>query len=269
MEAETITLDLDLKGGRVIKRIRNRLDALRRQPCWMPLRVAARLTIACLLLSFLGGSKLATIGWANGPPTVSIAPASQEVFLEDTAAAEVWVEDVTDLYGFEFQLTFNPTLVEVVDADPVKAGVQIQPGDFLSPDWELDNTVDNDNGTIDYALSQWDPSPPQSGDGVLAIITWRGKVLGTSPIAFSHVLLGAPGGVPIDASTQDGQIKVCLFGDFDCNCIIDVSDMMEVASHWRTSEGGPGYDPRCDLDDDGDTDIVDIMLVAAYWGDTC
>lgn len=268
-----------------MKRIRNRLDALRRQLCWTSLRVAARLTIACLLLSFLGSSKLATVGWADGDATVSVAPASQEVSLEDTVATEVRVEEVTDLYGFEFQLTFDPTLVEVVDADPVRAGVQIQPGDFLSPDWLLDNTVDNDNGTIDYALCQWDPSLPQSGDGVLAIITWRSKAEGTSPIAFTYVLLGAPHGVPIPAGTQDGEVVVTsgawpsgLFGDFNGDCNVDIDDIMEVASRWRTScenpdpdnnDETPNYDAFHDVNNDCIINIVDIMMIAARWGDTC
>ena len=191
-----------------MNKIRNNLNTLQRQLGWTGLRVATRLTIACLLLSFFGSSGLATTGPANGPTTVSINPASQEISLGATGITDVMVEDVTDLYGVEFEITFDPTLVEVVDADPGKPGVQIQPGDFLSPDWLLENTVDNDNGTIAYALCQLNPSLPQSGDGVLAIITWRGKVMGTSPITFTHVQLGAPGGVPIPSSTQDGEITV-------------------------------------------------------------
>jgi hypothetical protein len=186
----------------------------------------------------------------------------------DTASTELRVEDVTNLYGVEMQLTFDPTLVEVVDANPSKPGIQIQPGDFLSPDWLLDNTADNANGSIDYALSQWDPSPPKSGSGVLAVITWRGKAVGTSPVHFTYVLLGAPGGVPISTSTQDGQITGCLFADFDCNGVVSASDNMQLASHWGASEGDSGYDAFYDLDDDGDIDIVDIMRVVAHWGDT-
>ena len=191
-----------------MKRIHNNLDTLRRRLGWTPLRVAARLTIACLLLSFFGSSRLAATVWANGPTTVSIAPASQEIFLGGTGTTGILVEDVTDLYGFEFEITFDPTILEVVDADPDEEGVQIQPGDFLSPDWTLDNTVDNDKGTITYALCQMNPSPPQSGGGVLAIITWRGKAPGTSSLHLAHVLLGALGGVEIPSSAGDGQIVV-------------------------------------------------------------
>ncbi len=197
-----------MKRIKRMKSIRNSLDTLRQRLCWTGLRVAAWLTIACLLLFFFGNSGLATIGWADGSTTVSIAPASQEIFLGGTDVTDVLVEDVTDLYGFEFEIAFDPAILEVVDADPGKAGVQIQPGDFLSPDWLLENSVDNDNGSIAYALCQLNPSPPQSGDGVLASITWRGKIMGTSPITLTYVQLGAPRGVPIPASTQDGEITV-------------------------------------------------------------
>ena len=179
--------------------IQKNLDNFQRQLWPTALRWAARLTIACLILCLFGGSGLVETGWADGGTNVSIAPASQEISLGSTGITDVLVEDVTDLYVFEFQIAFDPTLVEVV---------QIQPGDFLSPDWLLENSVDNDNGTLAYALCQLNPSPPQSGDGVLATITWRGKAMGTSPITLTYVQLGAPAGVPIPASTQDGEITV-------------------------------------------------------------
>ena len=46
------------------------------------------------------------------------------------------------------------------------------------------------------------------GDGILAVITWRGKATGTSPIALIHVLLAAPAGVEIPASAEDGRVVV-------------------------------------------------------------
>jgi len=53
---------------------------------------------------------------------------------------------------------------------------------------------------------------------------------------------------------------------------------MLVASRWRTScdnpdpdnnPGTPNYESRYNLDHDCDIDIVDIMLVATHWGETC
>ena len=60
-----------------------------------------------------------------------------------------------------------------------------------------------------------------------------------------------------------------LFGDLDCDCDVDIVDIMLVASRWNTSVGDDDYDPAYDLDDSGDIDIVDIMLVAVHWGEIC
>ncbi len=78
-------------------------------------------------------------------------------------------------------------------------------------------------------------------------------------------------GVRPDGTTFDGFTITCtpLFGDLDCDCTVDIADVMQVASHWSSSVGDDDYDPAYDLDGDGDIDIVDIMLVAAHWGETC
>jgi len=179
---------------------------LGKQPGLTILRfIAIQITVTLLVCLSLGQ---ASPGWAQEGATVRPDPLSLEIGAGSTGVVNILVEDVTDLYGFEFEITFDPTVLEVVDADPGKEGAQIGAGDFLSPDWLLDNTVDNDSGTIAYALCQLSPSEPQSGDGVLATITWRGKTLGTSPIHFTYVKLGATGGVEIPASAEDGQIVV-------------------------------------------------------------
>jgi hypothetical protein len=162
-------------------------------------RRVAQLTITCLVVCLVASGQVVGIGRADGGTTVSIDPPSRNGVVGVTTTTDVRVEDVTDLYGFEFQITFDQTVVE---------GVDIEPGGFLSPDWILEKTVDNGSGIIAYAMSQMSPSEPQSGEGALATITWRGKAEGTSPIQFTYVLLGAPGGIPIAATTQDGEIVV-------------------------------------------------------------
>jgi hypothetical protein len=67
-------------------------------------------------------------------------------------------------------------------------------------------------------------------------------------------------------------------GDLDGNCVVNVADIMLVASRWRTSCDNPdpdnnldtpNYGCRYDLDYDCDIDIVDIMLVVKHWGEIC
>nr|MBC8447313.1 metallophosphoesterase [Chloroflexota bacterium] len=66
-----------------------------------------------------------------------------------------------------------------------------------------------------------------------------------------------------------GRLRECAFRDLDCDCDVDIADIMLVAGHWHSAVGDEEYDPIYDLDDDGDIDIVDIMLVAVQWGETC
>lgn len=44
---------------------------------------------------------------------------------------------------------------------------------------------------------------------------------------------------------------------------------MLVASRWNSHVGDARYDARCDLDSDGDIDIVDLMMVATHWNQDC
>ena len=54
--------------------------------------------------------------------------------------------------------------------------------------------------------------------------------------------------------------------DLDDDGDVDIVDIMMVASRWNCSCGDECYDPENDLDSDCDIDIVDIMMVAAQWG---
>jgi surface antigen len=78
-----------------------------------------------------------------------------------------------------------------------------------------------------------------------------------------------PTATPTPTSTPTATptlTPTCCNYDFDNSGIIDVADIMEVASCWRST------DPECasyDLDGDGDIDVADIMKVVACWGETC
>lgn len=187
------------------------------------LRFLIPFAVAGLLLLALAATGLASTGGAEGETTLSIAPASQEVVLGDTFTTDVWIEDVASLYTFEFRLSFDPALME---------GVQVEPGGFLSPDWQLQNTINNDDGVVIYALSQLNPTEPVTGTGALATITWRGIATGTSPISFTHTDLYARGGVSIPATTRDGEIVV--MGEVFSPTITSLSPVSATA-------GGPGF----------------------------
>lgn len=169
------------------------------------LQVTAALVGISLLALWLGAGATAE---RQGQTVVRSEPSPAQVERGGTAAVDIRIENVTGLYGAEVTLNFDPALLEVQDADPVQAGVQIQPGSFPHPDFVVVNNADNEAGSISYAVSQMPPHGPVGGNGVLATITFKGLELGTSPLSFVKVKLVNRDGIKLPAQGQDGEVVV-------------------------------------------------------------
>ena len=69
----------------------------------------------------------------------------------------------------------------------------------------------------------------------------------------------------ISASDQTRTLVGIVY-DLNGDGVVDVVDIMMVASRWNSKTGDSTYDSLCDLNGDGVIDISDIMMVAAQWG---
>jgi parallel beta-helix repeat protein len=142
------------------------------------------------------------------PTSLYISPALSTVGVSNTVTVDVMVGDIENLYGAQVQLTFDPTLVEVVDASEIDPGIQIEQGSFPVPEKVILNLADNSAGTIEYAVSLKGTKPGVNGSGVLARITFHGLSDGVSNVAFGGSILSDPMSVPIEHETRDGQVEV-------------------------------------------------------------
>lgn len=149
--------------------------------------------------------------FAQSPAETIVRLIPEETRLQVGEAAELVVEvlGAQGLYGFDLQLTFDPHILEVVDADAVKDGVQVQQGDFLDPGFIARNEADNQHGGVWFAMTQLNPSEAKSGDGALIVIQFRstgspGEVL----IEFAHIQLANRDGVEIPATAKPARLTV-------------------------------------------------------------
>lgn len=157
--------------------------------------------VAVILISLAYPIQLGARRYANNNTTVRIAPATQLIEPGDTTTTEIWVEDVNDLFGYEFEISFDTAVVHVVS---------VAPGDFLdSGGFAIGPTIDNASptGTVEYAYTQLGGAA-KTGSGPLTVITWEAVGSGTSPVRFQNITLGAPGPVDIPVTEQDGEITV-------------------------------------------------------------
>jgi len=90
--------------------------------------------------------------------------------------------------------------------------------------WDGSNRLDDTweyNGT-DWVQVETSNSPPAKNDHSMTYDSGRGKV----------ILFG--GATNTGASDDTWEYPCSLFGDLDCDCDVDVADIMEVASRWHT-----------------------------------
>jgi hypothetical protein len=132
---------------------------------------------------------------------------------------EIWAKNITNLYGVDVRFAFDPSVLQVVDADPVSPGTQIAPlSGFLQPDFVARKVACNiadasdpncpTAGLVWYAATQTAPNPPVSGSGALAAIDFVGHSAGLSALKIIHSEPVDIAGRIIPASLEYSQLTV-------------------------------------------------------------
>jgi len=144
--------------------------------------------------------------------SMTISPVTLALQPGETANLEISVDNVQDLYGIELHLKFDSQVVELVDADPSKDGVQIQAGEWLKAGFAAQNTVDNEQGTLDFAATLLNPAEPLQGTGSLVSLHVKAKGAGASTLTLEGAILANREGEAIPYTWQAGEISVAVQG---------------------------------------------------------
>jgi hypothetical protein len=81
-------------------------------------------------------------------------------------------------------------------------------GFFPVPEFVARNAADNAAGTLQYAITQVNPTPPAFGRGIVMTIELRGKATGTTSLAFDTVEMADRSGILLDVTAQPLAITV-------------------------------------------------------------
>jgi len=167
------------------------------------------LCLTCLISCLVSLTLAPVCAQGVQPVQVCLTPASIQVALEQTADVAVEVRDAEAIYGADVSLTFDPAVVEVVDADPNTDGVQVALGTFLDPGFVLLNAADNAAGTLRFAMTQLNPSEPKSGSGNVIVIKLRGlQVAAGSLLTLTRAQVAQRDGTKPETTLVSGQVAV-------------------------------------------------------------
>ena len=119
------------------------------------------------------------------------------------------IENVTGLYSVQVRVTWDPAILEIVDADPDQDGIQVATGEFFSDDaLTIINSADNISGTLDFGVTLSGDASSLNGDGILAQVTFYARQDGFTPLNLSYVRLYDSEARSIEATIQVGEITV-------------------------------------------------------------
>jgi hypothetical protein len=113
----------------------------------------------------------------------------------------VSIEDASYVQSFEFKLTFDPTVLNAVNA---------KLGSFFPPAIVPVISIDNTTGYVTVAATLRPSDPYANGDGTLATITFHVESLGACDLIFSKTDLRDPLGYSLPHTTANGYFNNML-----------------------------------------------------------
>jgi hypothetical protein len=190
----------------------NKLRMTRRQ--W---RIAVAVLVATALVAiYSGGAHISGSVKAQSPADPSDVLLQNGAALKilpnpawgregDTVAVDVWLENITDIYGLDFEFTYESAKVSI-------------PAGSATLLWEVfhpirHNVLYNVAFLVDemydeywYTVTNTDPALPFTGSGRLCTITFSCIARGLTPLHFIYVKASKRDGTQIPLNIVDGSI---------------------------------------------------------------
>ncbi len=190
-------------------------------------------------------------------PSVHYAISQTPVHVGDTFLFDVVTENIVDLAGWQFDITFNPDVLEVVD---------VKEGDFLKTDggstFFQGGNIDNRIGRITKINSALLSDVGMSGSGTILEVKFKARSDGDTGLTLGNFKLGSITGEIIPAQPHEIRITVeerLPTGDVNRDGGVDILDLILVAR--RLGKSVSPNSPE-DVNGDGVVNIFDLTLVA-------
>ncbi len=194
---------------------------------------------------------------------INYAFSETPIYLGDTFTFDVRAENVSDLAGWQFDIVYDPALLEAVD---------VSEGDFLKTDggstFFQDGRIDNTAGKITGLNAALFSERGVNGSGAILQVTFKTKSNGETALTLQNFKFGSSTGEIIPAGPLEVYITVeerLLSGDVNRDGDVDILDLILVARQFGQSVSP---NSNVDVNGDGEVDIFDLTIVARRIGDT-
>ena len=205
----------------------------------------------------------AFFGFEHGTEYTQALPGVGYVFSQtpihagDTFTVDIRAENVFDLAGWQFDITFDPAALEAVD---------VNEGDFLKTDggttFFQSGRTDNESGKITGLNAARLTDSGVGETGTILHVRYKAKSEGETSLTLQNILFGSFAGENIPAGPLEITLTVkerLLTGDVNRDEVVNILDLILVA---RQLGKGVSSDSPEDINGDGVVNIFDLTLVA-------
>ena len=175
----------------------------------------------------------------------------------DTFTLDIRAENITNLAGWQFDIAFDPTLLEAIN---------VTEGDFLKIDggstFFQGGSIDNAAGKIGGLSAARLSIQGVSGTGTLLQVRFKAKAAGETELVLQKFQFGSTTGDSIPAGPHQIRITVeerLTTGDVNRDGVVSILDLILVAQQLgkRVPAGS-----AVDVNGDGVVSILDLIRVA-------
>ena len=183
------------------------------------------------------------------------------IHIGDTFTVDLNAENLSDLAGWQFDIAFDPTVLEVVE---------VNEGDFLKAGggttFFQKGTIDNTTGKITGLSSARLSEGGATGTGTLLSVTFTAKTTGEARLVLHNFELGSITGEHIAAESYEVVITIegqLTTGDVNRDGRVSILDLVLVAQHFGKTVPA---NSEVDINGDGIINVLDLILVSQNMG---
>jgi hypothetical protein len=194
-------------AGQTISRC-NPMDGSSQQKSIQP-KLSLLKSVLVLVILFAVPFTAPNTAFSQSGTVVAVEPPDLTLDPDQTIDVSVRVEGADAFYGLEITLRYDPSVIQIQDADPDQPGIQVRDGDLFEEDqgFLIRNQADNQQGELVYAFTLLAPVPPMSGSGTLIEFEVVGVGDGNSGLEL-EVILASEDGVALPVELQAGSVTV-------------------------------------------------------------
>ena len=194
-------------------------------------------------------------------PGVAYTFSKTPIHIDDTFTLDIRAENVTDLAGWQFDIAFDPAILEVLN---------VSEDDFLitggSTTFFQGGSIDNGAGKITGLNAARLEAQGATGTGSLIQVNFKAKSGGETNLTLQNFEFGSVTGDIIPAGPHEITMTVegrLATGDVNRDGQVTILDLILVAQQLgkRVSPGSP-----VDVNGDGVVTILDLILVSKEIG---